>query len=236
VTAITTPSPLLRAVVVADGDVDPLALERALAASPGARLFLVGADGGARKAHAAGLRPDLVVGDGDSLDADTAGWIATAGIEWRAAARAKDESDTELAVLAALAEGAAELRIVGALGGLRPEHSLANLLLLAHPSLDGIDAAILTATSSHRRVGSARGPGAIEIEGAPGDWVSLLALDGRVEGVTTTGLRFPLHDEPLDMGPARGLSNELTGTSARVTTRKGRLLVIHTQRTPGGPP
>ena len=59
-------------------------------------------------------------------------------------------------------------------------------------------------------------------------FVSLLPLSPTVEGVTTTGLAFPLEDEPLHQGPARGLSNVLTGTMATVTTRAGRLLVVHT--------
>jgi thiamine pyrophosphokinase len=234
VSAVARPASLLRVVVVANGDVDARALERAMDAPAGSRLLVIGADGGARKARAAGLRPDLVVGDGDSLDLDTERWIEASGIERRSAARAKDESDAELAILAAIAEGAHEVRIVGALGGPRPEHTLANLLLLAHPALDGIDAAILTGPSTHRRLGTADGPGAIAIEGRAGDWLSLFPLDGRVEGVVTTGLRFPLRDEPLVLGPARGLSNELTGPRADIATRTGRLLVVHTERPPGG--
>jgi thiamine pyrophosphokinase len=51
-----------------------------------------------------------------------------------------------------------------------------------------------------------------------------------VAGVRTDGLRFPLHDETLAVGPSRGLSNELLDGQARVTTERGRLLVIHTRR------
>jgi thiamine pyrophosphokinase len=117
---------------------------------------------------------------------------------------------------------------VGALGGPRVEHSIANLLLLAHPMLDGLDAAIVAPPSVIRRVGAADGPGEIEVRGTPGDHLSLMALDTVVDGVTTHDLRYPLRDEPLLPGPARGLSNALMSTTARVTTRRGRLLVIHT--------
>ena len=59
------------------------------------------------------------------------------------------------------------------------------------------------------------GPGQAAVEGAPGDFVSLLGLDTVVEGVTTEGLRFALVDESLPVGPSRGLSNELTTGHAR---------------------
>ena len=66
--------------------------------------------------------------------------------------------------------------------------------------------------------------------GGTGDFVSLMALSVRVEGVTTDGMKFPLRDETLLQGPTRGLSNEMTGGSATVTRRSGRLAVIHTRR------
>jgi thiamine pyrophosphokinase len=56
--------------------------------------------------------------------------------------------------------------------------------------------------------------------------VSLLVPAGSVDGVTTEGLRFPLADESLDAGPARGLSNVRPGAEAAVTVRRGFLLVV----------
>ena len=49
-----------------------------------------------------------------------------------------------------------------------------------------------------------------------------------MEGITTDGLRYPLHDEPLRVGPARGLSNVREAAGASVTVRAGRLLVVET--------
>jgi thiamine pyrophosphokinase len=115
------------------------------------------------------------------------------------------------------------------------EHAVANLLLLAHPMLDGVDVAILDGPSTLWPIGSAAGPGAAELHGSAGDHVSLFALGGTVEGVVTSGLRYPLHGEALAVGPARGLSNELLAADAGVTTERGRLLVIHTVRTTDRP-
>jgi thiamine pyrophosphokinase len=220
----------LHAVILADGDPDPTSLVRALALPPGARRIVIAADAGALRAEAAGLKPDLVVGDGDSLGSEELDRLRLEGIAVELVAAAKNESDTELAVLAALDRGATWIRICGAMGGSRVEHEVANLLLLAHPRLDRVDAAILVGRSTLRRIGTADGPGATELRGLPGDFVSLLPLDSVVESVRTRGLRFPLDGEPLRPGPARGLSNELDTGVARVTTGSGRLLVIETPR------
>lgn len=222
------------ALVVADGDVDTSVLTE-LAGDPD-RPLLVAADGGAAHVLAAGLVPDVVVGDFDSLSATDRAHLEGLGVELLAAAPDKDESDMELCLLTALERGATRLTIVGALGLVRPEHSVANLLLLADPRLDGSEVALVGRGSRISRLGSVEGPGEAVVEGEPGDFVSVFPLDPAVEGVTTEGLRFPLRGETLWLGPSRGLSNELTSGQARVTTRSGRSLLIHTRRSRLGAP
>lgn len=221
----------MRVVIVADGDVDAGALRRAAAAEGDERrLIVLAADGGALKAEAAGLRVDLVLGDGDSLEAADQERLRAAGTEVRLVAPEKDLSDTELCLREALAMGATAVRIHGALGGTRPEHSLANVALLALPELAGLDVRVEHGAGVMRLFGSAQGPAAIDIFGRPGDFLSLLPLAPVAQGVTTGGLRYPLNDEDLTYGPSRGLSNELLQDHATVTVRRGRLLVTHSQR------
>jgi thiamine pyrophosphokinase len=193
---------------------------------------VIGADRGAARARAAGVRVDVVVGDLDSIDADALERLRADGAEVLRAERDKDESDTELALHVAVDRGLRPIAIVGALGGTRIDHELANLLLLAHPRLDGLDVALLDGRTTIRRIGTDAGPGSVELTGSPGDLVTLLALAGAVEGVTTRGLRYPLRSEALPPGPARGLSNEMLDATAGVTTTRGRLLVIHTRAMP----
>ncbi len=151
-------------------------------------------------------------------------------MEVRHAARDKDESDLELCLLLVRELGLRHVTILGAFGLVRPEHTLANLLLLADPRFGDLDVVLAGHGSRTWRIGTADGPGDAHIEGRAGDHVSLLPLEARVEGVRTTGLRFALRDEDLSLGPARGLSNELLADHARVTTRRGRLVIVHTDR------
>ncbi len=206
----------------------------ALAALPPGTLegaaLVVGADGGAIQALRMGLRPDVALGDGDSLAPSDLALLADLGIPFRRVPAEKDESDLELAVRLAVASGAAELVILAALEGPRIEHSLASLTLLALPELAGRRAAFVDERSTIRLLTAGSGTGWMTVSGEPGDYVSLLPWGGDAEGVSTDALRYPLRDEPLTTGPSRGLSNELTGRAARVRVRGGALLVVHTRR------
>ena len=214
--------------IVADGDIDvPLLVEFAASSR---RPLVIAADGGAARAERAGVVPDIVIGDFDSLAPADRAHLERLGVELRGARSDKDESDMELCLLAALETGTKHITIVGALGLVRPEHGLANLLLLADPRTDDVEVIIAGRGSRISRCGTADGPGSLDLAGEPGDFVSLFPLADAVGGVTTTGLRFPLTDETLSLGPSRGLSNELLERHARLTTRHGRLLVIHTSR------
>lgn len=215
-----------RVVIVADGHTDDDGLRDAV--EPG--TLVIGADGGARRAMLAGVHVDLVVGDLDSLESVDLDELVARGAAVLRAHPDKDESDTELCVLTALDRGATQIRILGALGGPRIDHELANLSLLAHPRLDGIDIAVVDGTVTIWRMGTADGPGSLSLAGVAGDVVTLLAIDDPVEGVTTHHLQYSLRAEPLTPGPARGLSNVMLEGSARVETRRGRLLVIHTRQ------
>jgi thiamine pyrophosphokinase len=171
-----------------------------------------------------------VLGDGDSLPAADRAALVAAGVELRLVPADKDESDTELCLLAAAASGATRIKVIGAFGGDRPEHTIANLLLLADSRLDGLDVELRTGGSRIRRIGATDAAGRLDVDGARGDHVSLFAVAGPVHGVRTGGLRFPLTGETLPVGPTRGLSNELVEAQATVSSERGSLVVVHTPR------
>jgi thiamine pyrophosphokinase len=237
------PGSVRHAILVGDGDVPTRASLDA--GWPGWAKdvdLVIAADGGARKAGRAGLAADLVVGDGDSLGESGLAEIRAAGIALEPADPAKDESDLELAVLAAIARGAGHLTILGALGGPRFDHAIANACLLAHPALAGRAAVLLDARTRIRLLaaptaGNAapEGRAAVILAGRAGDLVSLFPFGGDAAGVATDGLVYPLRDEPLLAGPARGLSNVRTGTKARVSLRSGCLLIVETHEMEGNP-
>jgi thiamine pyrophosphokinase len=226
-----------RAIVVADGDgPDRAALDATWPGWSGATDLVIAADGGARTAERLGLSIDLVVGDGDSLGPEDLARLRGAGVAVRTASVDKDETDTELALLEAVARGAPEITIVGALGGARVDHELANLALLAHPAVGSAAVAILDPRGRISLVVAPAEDGTAvtrPLSGPVGAVVSLVPFGGDVAGVTTAGLRYELRDEALPFGPARGLSNVRTSADASVTVRRGRLLVVEAPATLG---
>ena len=216
------------ALVLADGTCGPTdALDRAWPGWSHGIGWVVAADGGARHAATVGRRLDLWVGDGDSLGEDGVAELAAAGIPIRRLAVDKDESDTELAVVAAVEAGARRVTILGALGGARFDHGLANVWLLADPRLAGCDVRIVDAAARIRLVG----PGRHDLGGRIGDLISLMPFGGDAQRVTTAGLRYPLHAEALPLGPSRGLSNVRDAGDASIELGAGRLLVAETPAT-----
>lgn len=222
----------MRALVVADGDVPSRA---ALDASwPGWSDdvdLVVAADGGAVGAANVGFRVDLLVGDMDSIAPERLAEFRTSGVEVRTVPAEKDESDTELALVAALERGARSVTVLGAFGGPRLDHALANVGLLAMPSLAGVAVDLLDARTRVSAIVAPDEAGrSVErrLAGRVGDLVSLLPLGGDVEGIATTGLRYQLSGETLRAGPARGLSNVRTAAEAGVSVGRGFLVVVET--------
>ena len=223
-----------RAVVLADGNAPSRpALDAAWPGWDEGVDYVVAADGGARLATGLDLPIDEWVGDGDSLGAHGIEALRRAGVPVELASIDKDETDTELGLLAALRAGSRDVTIIGALGGARVDHQLANVQLLAHPAAADARLQLLGDRARLRLLaapGSDGGAVRLELPGRVGDIVSLIPLVHAV-GVTTRGLRYPLSDALLPVGPARGVSNIRERSDASVLIRSGRLLVIEVPAT-----
>ncbi|MBV9792139.1 MAG: thiamine diphosphokinase, partial [Chloroflexi bacterium] len=181
----------------------------------------VAADGGARYLLALDLLPHIAVGDFDSLVPEQLELLERAGVEVQRHSVHKNETDLELALLQAIEHGATCIYVLAALGG-RPDQHLANLQLLTHPALAQADVRML-----HERWELFAIRQSARIYGAPGDIVSLLPMTDEVAGIVTDGLYYPLRDESLSLGPARGVSNVLVGQEASISVRSGILLCMH---------
>jgi len=157
--------------------------------------------------------------------------LAAAGTEVIRHPAEKDASDSELALGVALERGADEVVMLGALGGGRLDHELANLLLLADPELPRRDLRIVRAGTTVRVLA---GRASLELGCGPGSVVTLLPVGGNAQGVATRGLRYPLDGETLRVGRSRGLSNEVVEAPASVWLGAGTLLVIEIASNDGG--
>jgi thiamine pyrophosphokinase len=211
----------MRVLVFANGEAGDLDQIREAYVAPGD--LVVCADGGTRHALALGLCPHAVIGDLDSLDPDTRGPLEAAGTAFLLYPRSKDETDLELALLYAVERGATQVIVLGARGG-RVDHELGNYLLLAHPRLAACDVRVCSGSQEIVLIRKAS-----TFCGALGDLLSLLPIGGDAFGVVTHGLEYPLCDETLCFGLARGISNVFAVPEPRVRVRSGMLLAVHTR-------
>lgn len=184
--------------------------------------LLVAVDGGTEALARAGLTPAILVGDLDSISVRTREALEARGVEVVALPPAKDETDTEAALRLVITRGADDITVYGALGGPRLDHLVGNLLLLSAPWLVG---ARVRMVDDRHEAFLVKGDSIFA--GEPSDTVSLLPLTPAVEDVRTEGLLYPLDGEVLYQAATRGVSNTMTGVSARVTHGDGVLLLIH---------
>jgi thiamine pyrophosphokinase len=186
---------------------------------PGAGT-VVAADGGLERAAALGLGVDVVVGDLDSVSAAALTAAEAAGARIVRHPVAKDATDLELALDEALALGAQRVLVIASGAG-RLDHLAASLLLLGSERYATLEVDALVGDALAHVVRGAR-----VLRGTPGDTLTLLPIGGPAEGVTTSGLEYPLTGEALTPGSTRGVSNVFTAAEARVTLAGGVLLAI----------
>jgi thiamine pyrophosphokinase len=207
------------AIIVIGGDPPD---RRALARLPVPHR-VIAADGGLDHAAALGLTVDAVVGDLDSATPDGLARARVAGAVVEQHPADKDATDTELALQRAVTSGATTV-VVLAGGGDRLDHWLGALIALGAPELAAVES--VQAWFGPARVDVLHGPKHISLDAPVGATVSLLALAGPCAGVTTTGLRWALHDAELPAASSRGVSNEVVETPACVEVRLGPLWVV----------
>jgi thiamine pyrophosphokinase len=207
----------LRAAIFLNGAPDPPELLRRVADRAD---LVVAADGGARYALDAGVVPDLVVGDMDSLG-------GTREVEERGAVLErhplrKDKMDGHLAILAVRERGASAVDLLCAAGG-----RFSALLAVPHIMLASERGGLWTTMVAGWGEAFVLEAGSRTVAGVPGDSVSVYPFTGPAIGVTLVGFEYPLRDARLEVGDTLGFHNELTGEVGRVSVEDGALLVIH---------
>lgn len=192
----------------------PPELDRLLASD----AYIIAVDGGIRHAARLAVIPHVVIGDFDSITPDDMAYIKRNDITMRRFPSRKDETDLELALQYARDQGFTDIALLGAAGG-RLDHSLANLLLLAHAEFRNLHIRLLDGRQTSFLIRESA-----SIEGEPGDLVSVVPLGGDAVGVSNEGLEWPLHNDTLPCGSPRGISNVLCGPRAVIRVRRGMLL------------
>ena len=214
----------MRAAIFLNGAPDSADLLRRVA---GRADLIVAADGGARYALQAGVVPELVVGDMDSLGEDLAREVERRGASLERHPVRKDKMDGQLAVLAAKEWGATAADLLCAVGG-----RLGALFAVPHILLAAERIGLRSTVVADRGRFFVIEAGSRTVQGDPQDSVSIFPLSGPAAGVTLEGMEYPLENAGLEPGDTLGFHNELIGDEARVSGGEGALLVVQETESP----
>ncbi len=173
------------------------------------------ADGGANRALAAGILPDFVIGDFDSLSSETRTRLQKTQLVYRPSQYAPDIEKT---LQFAVERGIHEVCIVGATQG-RFDHQICNLNIMEKFSdrlhIEFVDdTGIGTFTRDH-----------LQFEAPVGQQVSIFAFR-KAYGITTRNLKYPLQNADMEWAVNDGLSNEVTGSPVEISVKEGILFVF----------
>lgn len=184
---------------------------------PKADDLRIAADAGLKTAQTLSERVDIAVGDFDSLGEPP----QLPGMELLRVPAEKDVTDTQLAVELAIQRGADQLVLIAGLSG-RLDHTLSTLSLLEELYRRGLSGYI---TDGQNRVHYICGSSLLVARSAY-KYLSLIAADPVVKGVTVEGCRYPLTRATLHRGWQYAVSNEIVGNVALVSCKKGGLYVV----------
>lgn len=186
--------------------------------------MVIAADRGAEYCLMAGIIPDMVVGDMDSLPVEVQDELIFNNIEIRRFDCRKDMTDTQIAVDTAIEKGADKIEILAGIGS-RFDHSLANVHLLFRAMKKGIKAKIVSGIHEIFLIERKT-----DIKNEAGAIISLLPLGHHAKGITLKGFEYETDNTDMDMSFPVGVSNVICSESAEVIVSDGILIAIITRR------
>ena len=183
--------------------------------------LIIATDGAASYAHAHTISLNVIIGDMDSLSKDVRKGYEAKGV--RIIEEAEQQSnDFEKALRFILAEDLGKNIVVLGIHGKRTDHLLTNFSVMLRYT-DSFDTLIAyDATHAHEFL--TEETNWYSFDSPVGTIISLSPLP-MAQGVTSSGLYYPLKNARMVFGEREGLSNIISAENARVEITKGSLLI-----------
>lgn len=179
--------------------------------------LVICADGGYDNAAKFGIRPDLLIGDFDSVQNPLPDDIETVRLPVE-----KDDTDTFAATKEGLRRGCHMFEFFGVIGGARFDHSIASLSVLQHLSLRGCKAVIQDGSRQFFVLSGGR----LTLKDMEGATLSVFPFGCASCEVSYTGLQYPLNHATLYSDVPLGVSNCIKENITQITLHNGCALVI----------
>jgi thiamine pyrophosphokinase len=180
---------------------------------------IIVADGGYDHLGKLGVKPDVIVGDFDSVENDFSGTDATV----QKHPVIKDDTDTMLAVKIGLERGYTDFMIYGGVGGKRTDHTIANFQTLAYIAEKGARGTLVGDGEYFTVIRD----GEITLEGEKDSFFSVFAYGGTAKGVSIIGSHYDVNGAELTPFFPLGVSNKFKENTVRVSVEKGCLMIVY---------
>lgn len=181
--------------------------------------ILIGIDGGSNILRDLGIVPNLILGDMDSISKENYNYFAEQDTEFLIFPKNKDKTDTQIAIEHAIENGFNEIYVINETGN-RLDHFISNIYMLVK-FYKQVDIKIV-----NNRNLIFLSDSEFELEGHPGQYISLIPLNEKVTAASSEGLKFPIIDTVLIRGETTGVSNEFIEDTCFVKISSGTLIVI----------
>lgn len=188
--------------------------------------YTIVADAGMEFFRRNGKKPDMIIGDFDSVNRETLDFFeAQPDIVWKELNPIKDDTDTESAIWQAISLGAENIVIMGGTGT-RLDHVLGNISLLGIGLKEQVQIQLVDAHNRIRMINKSMRICKAEQFGA---YISLLPYNGEVKHLYLKGFKYPLENFTLELFNSLGISNEIIEDEAEIVFEEGILLVIESR-------
>lgn len=178
------------------------------------------ADGGIKNFTNTDLKPDLVVGDFDSVNEKDIKFIKDNNIEIKKYMPVKDSTDTEIAIEILKSRNCDDIIILSATGS-RFDHTIANIFLLEKLFKSGIKAQIINSNNIVIYAES----GVYKIFKDEFKYISVISLSEETV-YSSKGLFYETDKLKIKRSSSRGVSNEILNENAEIIIHSGKCLII----------
>lgn len=185
--------------------------------------LIIAVDGGANLLFKLRKKPDILIGDNDSIDEETLKKLKETSTNIFIYPNEKNYSDFELASDYIIKNEQRTNIILFNMFGKRVDQFLFNLEICKKLTNAGFCVSML---GSRNEIHFLKDGESLTINGKKGNIVSILPTKESIDIKRTDGLKYELNNEKLYTETTRGLSNELISDSCTIEINKGMAIVL----------
>lgn len=183
--------------------------------------FIIAADAGYVFLQNNNIKPDILVGDLDSLGQQYAAALPESMPIIRFPT-VKDDTDMMLAIKEGISRGYQNFIIYGGMGG-KLEFTLANFQILYNIVNQNFKCYFLDSNNIITAIKNNK----VEFDENFQGRISVFACSGAAKGVNINGLKYELKNGVLTYDTPLGVSNEFIGSSGSISVEDGMLCIIY---------